>query len=559
MHRFANFAFFAVLILVGGAGSSFVVAQDLDELLKDVPAWASLTDGERREIAPVLSVLFREGRPSLDPSKAFDKAREQLRISIQALVKSSESQFENELVDNLTPFSPETGVDSARLNQSRVHLRKVLADLSTNNPKLELYINLAEAIESFTFLAPWEGKSPSDYEELLDELKMALILFASAPRGDDERKELGRIAGLIEAFAEADQAASIDELLSALQELCKKPNLWLHISGRLINDFVNSAVPPINEPQSVNECILGTSVAGTANVCATASVSPRQASDHAAFSVTLKGTATSNTIGYQKPVRIRSKGESSFWAEKCVAISDAYFLSGRASATACTDTTICSIKKVGRQCLSCLIERIAWNRARQQETKAETIASEKLARRVEASFDERLDSALAKARKFYEDRVRNPLRRFGLFPAVLQFGSTCDDVRIGAALGKPDQLGALRDPPESSSGSLESDLTVRIHDTFIRGVFMSEDVPAEVFDRLVKEFVSSLPGVKDSATSQKFDPQLFKAISMAMMQPESDRSRFVKEKLPRSGKLELIDVLYEDGWITIYWRMRNGQ
>ena len=133
----------------------------------------------------------------------------------------------------------------------------------------------------------------------MPELQKTLIDYAAAPRGESERENLGRLFRLVESFAAADRTVNIDRLLVELRKLCKKPNLWLFVSDDLINAFADSAIKLKPETQAVNECILGTSIRGTAIVCPSVSIALRENPAFAALTVKLDGNATSNTVGYQ--------------------------------------------------------------------------------------------------------------------------------------------------------------------------------------------------------------------------------------------------------------------
>ncbi|HBE67719.1 MAG TPA: hypothetical protein DDW52_06175 [Planctomycetaceae bacterium] len=566
MQRLVSLPIFAALVLTTLASKSHLLAGDLDELLRTDVAWTALSEEEKRPIVPALKALLcaEHGRcsvldgPPLNPARAYHDAEKELVNSMKAVVESVGGQSGQALVDSLVHLQSQASLNSRDIESLRPQLAKTLIELSAEAPILQTHIKLANAVESFLFLERYkeEYRTEADFsDKLLPKLQKTLIDYAAAPRGEPERENLGNVFRLVEACSASDRTVNIDGLLTELRKLCKRPNLWLFISDDLINAFVDSAVNLPPETQSVDECILGTSIQGTAIVYPAVGIVLRENPSYAALTVKLDGNATSNTIGYQKPVRILATGQSSFWSNKCLDIPN--FVTSPASASACTDTVICSIQKVGRQCLSRLIERIAWKRALQQKPQADLVASRKFARRVETSFDERLDPLMAKAKKFYFERFLYALRRLQILPTDPSFSSTTKALGIGATFAKRDQVGSFLTPP-ASVAALETkpDLTVKIHDSFFWNTFESErKVPADALDKLVDEFLSNLPGSSDSAFIADSNPQFFKVIAEAVLMPNSQRAGFLQENLPSSGKLTLVDVEYRDSWVIVHWKM----
>lgn len=472
MYRLVCLGAFAVLIsLFGEFGVSHVSAQQ---------TILSVSQPPQSQVDLIKLVDEVRGRSLPDPSIAFDKARERLLKSIDQLEHALGTNSPNALNwkrylrwDNINQLLPEGRTDAKSLRE----LAEVLGQLHDNYPGLELppFTNLADAIESYIDLAPYAQATRADYIELLEELKEKLVDHADAP-SNKTLQEIGGMVGLIEAFGGAE------DLVAVIRQRYKNPNLWLHVSARLVSSFPTF---PIDETRPVRECILGTSIRGQARTCGDSSLSLGEASDHVAIDVALDGTTYSRTTGYQKPVRIESKGVSPFTAVKRLAFSDERFVAGRARAEACTKTTILSIKKVGRKLLTKVIEKIAWRRARQQKPLAESIASRNLEREVEANMDQKLDPIIVKGRKIYEEQIRNPLVRLGIFPDELSCNSSVASAHVGATFAEPDQLGAPGPPPVYSP---ENDLTVQIHGSVIQNLIgdLSEQWLRMVIERLLE-------------------------------------------------------------------------
>ncbi len=557
MHQFVSVAFLSTTFLFTGVASSpALIAQDLDDALRDDRVWAALTEEEQREIAPVLRRLLFDvmARPSLDPSEAYTAARDLLRRRIQELGPSKDNAFENQLWNSLSPYLSDARVVDESVENLKATLERFKGpdqQSVADGDRLRRYAKLSEAIELFIILAPHANATPADYENWLAGLKDALIDRVSAPGSNEFRKELGRLTGLLDAMGTALGVETTQDLVSDVRRLYQQPNLWLHTSEDLLNAFMKSAVPPTKKTDSVRDCILGTSIRGQATTCAQPSVLLCEAQAYAALKIQLNGVTTTNTVGYQKPVQIRSVGRSTFLAEKCLTISDRLFTAGRASASACTNTTICSIKKVGRQLLSNLIERIAWRRAGKQKPQAEAIASRKLEKRVEEEFDQKL----AGGQKYYAERFRSLLTLLGV--AEMKFRSTCDHLMVGATFAKADQLAAGPQPAPTNDPA--NDLTIQIHQSFLEKLSEGE-VPPEALDRLLEELLSNLPG--SAARIPEDAPRLFELIRETIQRAGEeggalDASSVSAASFPNLPELEFHELGEEGRWVMFHWRLQD--
>jgi hypothetical protein len=186
--------------------------------------------------------------------------------------------------------------------------------------------------------------------------------------------------------------------------------------------------------------------------------------DTVELAIFLTGEAHSRTTGRNGPVRIQSTGVTNYWASKQISLSDEAFVAGPTSADAQLDSTIHSIRKTGGNFGRRLIEKIAWNRAREQQPKAERISASHTRERVIREFEETVARDLAAVRLQYEDRIRKPLSRRGVSPEYLHMQSGPDGVSIETLFGTRSQLGAPGERPAPMPGH---DLLVQIHESAI--------------------------------------------------------------------------------------------
>lgn len=436
--------------------------------------------------------------------------------------------------DKLAPsLSPESEID-ARATRD---LEEVLSKLRANQPGLELpvFVELAKAIEQCRSLAPWAAAERSrdtreDYVRLMAAFERQLRRHAKAATTETSW-QVGRILGVVEAIGDSPLLAS------AVRRRYVQPNIYAVGSARLIGRIPTE---PVNNRQPVTDCILGTSIYGTANTLGAVRLAPLDAADRVELAVYFSGQTYSSTKGYNKPVRIRSSGVTSFSAAKRVAIADAGFSTGPSSAAAATSTKIKSINKTGGQFGHKLVEKIAWKRAGQQKRQAEQIASRHAEQRIASGFDEQLQATLAEARKNYETKFRAPLVRRDVFPDPFHLSSTTQGVRIQAGLGRAGQIGASGPPPGMR---VDEDATLQIHESAVNNYLPlafagatisqeSEDQPPKIkgnvpawvrrlSDRPAKRAAAALPST--SPAEVESGPQL---------QPAAGDAKLAERKAP---------------------------
>ena len=347
------------------------------------------------ESAP-LAGAATETQPPL-PSEELAEARHELRLRARELEESfgvgspAEAAWKIYLKwENLVPqLSDDAPTDAASLEK----LDEVLFRLRADEQGLEgePFTNLAAAIERYRDLVPWAEaiETPIDaaaeLRKELEGLEESRARDAETPTTETAR-EISKFLHYLEMWGFRP------DLIASIRDRYAHPNVWLHISARMI-----ARVPtePVNTTEPVRDCILGTTICGEAQTCGKVTLGLCDGADHIALAATLVGQIYSRTTGYHKPVRIQSRSTTDFNAVKRADISDEAFVSRGASAHANTHTTILSIVKLGRQLMHKLVVKIAWKRALSQKPQAEAIASRHAERTIEARFDERLDAVLA--------------------------------------------------------------------------------------------------------------------------------------------------------------------
>ncbi len=343
------------------------------------------------------------------------------------------------------------------------------------------YIQVARAIQT-----PELDKA---YVQYVDSLADYLRRYVEQPTAE-RAVQIGEAIGWLESIGQAP------ELIEAVREQLARPNFFVAASGRLVGGGVEG---PVDETAPVREVILGTDIHGTGHSVGQVSLSLVPNENHAIFDITYLGTTRTRNTGYNGPVVIHSRGKSDIGARKRVWMNERGLHSHPARAKAKTESTILDIQ--GRR-RGGMVERTAWQRAREQQPQADAIASRRAAVRAERRMDGRVGPQLKEANDAIERRFRRPWTDHNVFPAKLRFSTGGDALRVVGLQAGPDQLAALGSPPPVIDGA---DLAVSVHEsaftnaaqTMLSGLTLHDADLSRMAERFlgqVPEQLEAMPG-----------------------------------------------------------------
>ncbi|WP_145057801.1 hypothetical protein [Adhaeretor mobilis] len=409
-------------------------------------------------------------------------------ISERAKLRSSVQALEQSL--NVTPYAgtwkeflqwellePQLSDESKVTRESLTDLEIVLRRFRMNKPGLEIdaFRNVADRLEAFIPTVTWATTAKvrdasAAYDGLLKSLEEQLDRHGRQPTGETQWK-VSRVYEL------AKQLGDSPQLVSAMHSRLSQPNLFVRVSEGMIN---RTAQRPVTNQQPVVDCILGTSIRGTACTQGRVTFHTQPADDQIVIQTLFTGQTASNTIGYNKPVNIYSTGTTSFNSLKQLVFTDDAFYVGAASAKAVTRTRINRISKTGGQFGRKLVEKIAWKKAGESKGQAERIAASHAETKVATGFDEQVFPAMVNGRKRYLEKVITPLMRRALKPEYLRMHSTSHGIGIDTLIARSTQLGASVPAPPLMPGH---DLSFQVHESAVNnylplalaGVTISQD------------------------------------------------------------------------------------
>lgn len=264
----------------------------------------------------------------------------------------------------------------------------------------------------------------------------------------DDALAAARIVGWLRRHGQAEALAS------AVSRRFNRPNLFASLSERFLKAGIESDV---DRTQGVTDVILGTQIYGTARTIGRTQVELVPNDRSARFDILLTGQAASNNIGYNGPVTIHSTGLTNISGRKVLVMNEDGLYGYGATANCATSSNIYSIQ-------SCcgLIEKLAWNRAAQQKSQAEAIASSHAADRVAGQMNAEAADLIADTNRRYAAEAKNPLVSRDAFPQRLEFRTTAEQIDVRGVEQGAAGLGAANAPPDLLPGH---DVSVRAHES----------------------------------------------------------------------------------------------
>ncbi len=393
------------------------------------------------------------------------EARGELRTRATALVQALGAR--STLAKNWQTFlkweqlEPHLSEDFEVTRRSLRELDEVLQRMHANEPGLELpvFANLAKTIARYRALASWTSAARSRdsheaYEGLVSNLSAELERHHERPTSETAW-QIGRVLGVIDGLGQSPQ------FVEAVRRRFARPNIEAVVSANFIERAPEQR-PDVVRP--VRDCILGTTIVGTANTSTEVEYKLGASQDSVALAIHLTGAADSSNNGYNGPVKIKTRGRTTYAASSQLYLNDDQFMAAPVVASADTHTRIQSIRKTGGKFGAKLIQKIAWKRAGQQKGQAERISSRHTEERVIREFTDTVSRDLAKVRQRYEQEVQAPFVRRGIVPEHLVMRSESTAAFIETIIAARNQLGADRSPPTPDKGN---DLLLQVHESAV--------------------------------------------------------------------------------------------
>lgn len=367
-------------------------------------------------------------------------------------------------------------------------LRQVYERLSSGNSGLELvwFHDVRETLRRYLTIS--EAMSDPNIRESYRQVLAALPERLSAYETSRSAADAAAVSALLDWLVTLNQASWI---VRAVRQPYGHPNLYVEVSDGLI---AAGMVEAVDDVRPVRDCILGTSIFGNGHTTGLIDVELTPSPMVAQINTVFRGTLNTNTVGYNGPARIYSTGTTSLVTYKPIYIDAERIWSGPATTGARTRTNIHNIRA---DRLPFIVERIAWQRAREQKPQAERIAAQHAQDQVSQRADEQAVEELEEANRNYQEKFRRPLLDRGLFPSALGFSTSSEMLYAVGLQGRPVELAAATQAPRAMPGA---DLAIRVHESAVNnavarilgGMVLDEVRARDEAERLLGEVPESL-------------------------------------------------------------------
>lgn len=295
-------------------------------------------------------------------------------------------------------------------------------------------------------------KADEDAKKTIDDVSASLAKYAASP-SREQAEALGESLGWLAKFP-GSQA-----LLTAIRREFAQPNGFARMSEKFVGGGIER---DFDEPMQVRDNILGTSVSGSGRTKGKVDVVLVPNPLKGIFDTILTGTANTNTVGYNGPAVIRSRGTTQLAGRKRVTMDGNGYGSLPATARANTRTQVLGVSAGGRMATNVAQGRVAGSKGA-----SEAEASRHAEQRLRSRMDEESRKNLAKANASFNDKFRHPLQRMREFPEIFNFATQTDAIYVTALQANSGQLGAPDAPPAWDTGT---DLGTRAHETMANNV-----------------------------------------------------------------------------------------
>ncbi|MCC6508908.1 MAG: hypothetical protein IT423_07360 [Pirellulaceae bacterium] len=228
------------------------------------------------------------------------------------------------------------------------------------------------------------GANPEGTLKILDSQLEKLLKLTEADNATSELERMRDIGQITNYLYSANQTP---ELVFAFRNAYSQPNMRVMVG----ESFVNRAIGrPVNQPNPVNECVLGTRVLGNSFISGSVFADLVPHNNGVSVRLTLSGNFSSDNIGYNRGVKVYTTGSSPVYASKLISITPTGTITQPAVASTNLQTQINGIDHRLR-----IVRRIATRKAAEQKQEANAIGQYRLETRLAKQFNDQIEQQLA--------------------------------------------------------------------------------------------------------------------------------------------------------------------
>ena len=353
---------------------------------------------------------------------------------------------------------------------------------------------MRQAIANYIDAERFGGNPEGTIKALDDQLvKLLKIVDSKSEATELERaREIGQIADYLISSNQAP------DLVTSFRSAYSQPNIRLMVG----EGFVNRAIGrPVNQPNPVDECVLGTRVLGNSIINGNVFADLVPQNNGVGLQLTLNGTFASNNIGYNRGVKVYTTGSSPIYASKRITITPQGTITQPAVASTDLQTSINEIEHRLR-----IVRRIATRKAAEQQPEANAIGQGRLQSRLAQQFNDQIEQQLAQGGGNLNglsalNQERPELKRLGLPKPAWTLKSNNSHIVADVKEAASAQLAAPSILPATQS---KTDIVAQVHQSLpmnlAESVLGGRTLHSWEMDDLVRQYTSNVPAelVKES-------------------------------------------------------------
>ncbi len=340
-------------------------------------------------------------------------------------------------------------------------LEKTVERLESGFGGLELpaYQNLRAALAA---LLPqlrliYDPAAADNYTAMLRQVRESYQAYLET--GDAEaRRNFSAAVLWLEERGQAPQVTSL--ILGHFNQ----PNLFVQLNAQMV---ARGMEEEINRDRPIRDFLLGTSVHGIGHVEGQVTVRFLPNDKHGSIEAITSGIVCSNTVGYNGPVRIYSRGATPFRAWTQLIADERGLTAAPSYVTAQTSARATGVA-TNKRLFAGLIRRFAWKKIRKQQGQANAVASQHARRDLKKELDIEFAQKMKDANANFHRRLLFPLRRSGAFPSRTMFSTTRQWLNIRGIEARGGQLATELQAPSLNPGAW---MAFRLHESMVENLF----------------------------------------------------------------------------------------
>ncbi|QDU58124.1 hypothetical protein [Aeoliella mucimassa] len=361
----------------------------------------------------------------------------------------------------------------------------------------------------------------------IDQLLREVEAYENAP--SQPRGEL-----LSQRIAQLFDAPSIarNELATTLSDNYNNANLRVAISEEFLNRFLPKGMTKV-EP--IHDRILGTPVSGHASTETAASVDLLPDPNAWRLGIELTGHANSSTVAFERTVRVRTQGVTSFAARQQVLVNTDGLFTGPVVADATSTSRFVNARSEYDffPFVHGIVRSKASSAFSQRRSRAQNEVSTKTEARIRQEMDSTVRDAMARAGGEWQARVIDPLSGGGVKIDPVEMLTTDERLIARLRVVHGDNLAAHTPRPRAPSDSVAS---AQLHESALTSLVAGLELAGQ---RLTPEqFVERL---------QKFAPEL----------SEKDVDDDAREAIIEFADGDPVIFELKEGQLHLAWEVRE--